>query len=80
MPPELVVEPVQQLGHLFIVQGRTEVGALLTINGAEVEVDGSGRFRRTVNVTQVGSSRLVICAMDSSGNKKQHVREVFVED
>ncbi len=36
-PPELTVEPARQLGSMFIVEGRTEVGATVTVNGEAVE-------------------------------------------
>ncbi len=78
--PMLIVEPEQQHGHVFIVEGLTDVGARVTVNGEPVELDGEGRFRRTVNVTTVGKSKLIILATDSYGNTKRVSREVLVEE
>ncbi len=78
-PPELDVIPPQQLGHLFIVRGRTEVGATVTINGEFVELDGEGRFSKTVELAQDGWSDLVIAAVDPSGNRTERRERVFVE-
>jgi hypothetical protein len=78
--PELEVELVQQLGHLFIVEGRTEAGASVTVNGEAVETDGDGRFRKTVEVTRAGWNDLVISAVDPSGNPTERRKKVFVED
>jgi hypothetical protein len=78
-PPKLEVIPPQQLGHLFIVRGRTEVGATVTINGEDVELDGEGQFSKTVELAKDGWNDLVIAAVDPSGNRTERRERVFVE-
>jgi hypothetical protein len=78
-PPTLKVDEIQQLGHLFIVEGETEVGATVTINGENVEVDASGRFRKTVEATHSGMNEIRIVAVDPSGNETPHTQQVHVE-
>jgi hypothetical protein len=78
-PPELNVTPPQQLGHLFIVRGRTEVGAAVTINGEYVELDGEGNFSKTVELARDGWNDLIIAAVDPSGNRTERRERVFVE-
>jgi len=78
-PPELSVEPARQMGHLFIVEGQTEVGAVVTVNGEAVEVDGTGHFQKAVEVTVEGWNELVVAAVDPSGNTKEHRQRVYVE-
>lgn len=78
-PPELEYAPPQQLGQMFIIEGRSEVGATVTINGEPVEQDGAGRFRKTVEVTQEGWNELVIAAVDPSGNRTEFKERVYVE-
>jgi hypothetical protein len=78
-PPSLDVLPPQQLGHLFIVRGRTEVGARVTINGEIVELDSDGNFSKTVELAKDGWNDLVIASVDPSGNRTERRERVFVE-
>jgi hypothetical protein len=79
-PPELVVLPAQQLGNMFIIEGRTEVGATVTINGELVKLDNEGHFRKTVEVLANGWHDLVVHAEDPSGNSVERTQRVYVED
>lgn len=78
-PPVLVVEPAQQLGSMFIVEGRTEVGSSVTVNGEPAEVDGNGHFRKMVEAGRSGWSELQVVAVDPSGNQAEDRQKVFVE-
>jgi hypothetical protein len=78
-PPPLDLQPVQQLGQVFIVEGQTEAGATVTIDGEEVGVDREGRFRKTVEANRVGWNELAIVASDPSGNRTEQRRRVYVE-
>ena len=79
-PPDLDISPVRQLGHLFIVEGRTEMGATVTINGTNVETDNQGRFRRAVEVHRTGWNDIVIRSTDPAGNKISRRERVFLEE
>jgi len=79
-PPRLYVASVRQLGHLFIVEGQTEIGATITINGAKVETDNQGRFRRAVEVHSFGWNEIVIRSTDPAGNQIDRRERVFLED
>lgn len=79
VPPELEISPPQQLGHMFIVEGFTEVGATVTINGEEVELSIDGRFRKAVEVYDDGWTDLVVVAIDPAGNRVERRERVFVE-
>lgn len=79
VPPELEVRPPQQLGNMFIVEGRTEVGATVTINGELVRLDSEGGFRKTVEVMRDGWNDLIIQAEDPSGNRTERRERVYVE-
>ena len=78
-PPELEVRPPQQLGNMFIIEGRTEVGATVTINGELVRLDSEGGFRKTVEVVNDGWNDLIIQAEDPSGNRTERRERVYVE-
>ena len=79
-PPELNINPPQQLGHMFIFEGSTEVSATITINGEKVELDADGHFRKTVEIFTVGRNDIIIVAVDPSGNRTERRERVFVED
>ncbi|MEN8165332.1 MAG: hypothetical protein ABFS37_14470, partial [Acidobacteriota bacterium] len=79
-PPDLDISPVRQLGHLFIVEGRTEIGATITINGTNVETDNQGRFRRAVEVHRTGWNDIVIRSTDPAGNQISRRERVFLEE
>ncbi len=78
-PPELDVNKPQQLGHMFIFEGATEVSATVTINGEKVELDADGRFRKTVEIFDEGWIDIEIVAVDPSGNRTERTERVFVE-
>ncbi len=79
VPPMLEVAPPQQLGHMFIVEGRTEADAVVDINGEGVATDGEGRFRKALELRSEGWNDLVISAVDPAGNRTEHRERVFVE-
>jgi hypothetical protein len=78
-PPELALQPAQQLGHMFIIEGTTETSATVTVNGEMVEMGVGGRFRKTVEMKDAGWNDIVIVATDPSGNRVERREPVFVE-
>ena len=79
-PPTLTIAPIRQLGHLFIIEGRTELGATITINDAKVETDNKGNFRRSVEVHRIGWNDIVIRSTDPAGNQISRRERVFLEE
>ena len=77
--PVLSLVPTQQLGAMFIIQGQTEVGASVTVNGERAVTDGDGRFRKTVEIPQEGWNNIEVVATDPAGNKTTRRERVFVE-
>jgi hypothetical protein len=78
-PPDLSLLPTQQLGAMFIVQGRTEAGANVTVNGEPATTDADGHFRKTVEIPNEGWNNLEVVATDPSGNETRRRERVFVE-
>lgn len=78
-PPSLEVSPPQQLGSMFIVEGRTEAGASVEINEERVATDGEGRFRKALELRAEGWNDLVITAVDPAGNRTERRERVYVE-
>jgi len=79
-PPVLTLSPVRQLGRLCIVEGKTEPGAKIQINGAWTETDSTGRFRKTVELRKAGWTDILILATDPSGNTTEKHQKVYLEE
>lgn len=78
-PPKLTVQHPTQMGNFFLLQGSTEPGCTVTINGESVEVKGDGSFKKAVAVAQEGWNTIVIRAVDPAGNVTEHRESVLVE-
>ena len=79
VPPDLSVLPPQQMGNLFLIFGKTERGAIVTVNADPADVATDGSFKKTVTIERDGYAMLVIKAVDASGNETIRRMRVFVE-
>ena len=79
VPPKLEVAKPTQMGNLILVQGVTEAGATVTVNGEPVEVAADGTFKKAIALHQTGENTLVIRATDPAGNTSEHRESVYVE-
>jgi hypothetical protein len=78
-PPDLSVLPPQQMGNIFLIFGKTETGAVVTVNAEPADVGADGSFKKTVTIERDGYAMLVIKAVDASGNETIRRMRVFVE-
>ncbi|MDQ5870628.1 MAG: FecR family protein [Acidobacteriota bacterium] len=78
-PPELSVLPPQQMGSLFLIFGKTERGAVVTVNTEPADVGNDGTFKKTVTIERDGYAVLVIKSVDAAGNETIRRMRVFVE-
>jgi hypothetical protein len=78
-PPPLSVSPPQQMGNLFLVFGKTDPSATVTVNGETADVDPDGSFRKTITIDRDGYAMLIVKAADPSGNETLKRIRVFVE-
>jgi hypothetical protein len=78
-PPELSVLPPQQMGNLFLIFGKTERGAVVTVNAEPADVGNDGTFKKTVTIERDGYALLVIKSVDAAGNETIRRMRVFVE-
>ncbi len=79
VPPELFVSPPQQMGNLFLIYGKTEPGAVVTVNAEPADVEPDGSFKKTITIERDGAAVLVVKAVDASGNETVRRVRVFVE-
>ena len=78
-PPELSVFTPQQMGNLFLIYGKTEPGAIVTVNAEPADVEPDGSFKKTITVERDGAAMLTIKSVDASGNETVKRVRVFVE-
>lgn len=78
-PPKLEVLRPTQMGNYVLVQGSTEPGATVTVNGESVEVLPDGQFKKTVMLTREGMNSIQVVATDPAGNRTERRETVFVE-
>lgn len=78
-PPQLTVSAPQQMGNLFLVFGKTDPGAVVTVNGEPADVAPDGSFKKTVTINREGYATLVVKAVDAAGNEILKQVKVFVE-
>jgi glucodextranase-like protein/FecR-like protein len=78
-PPPLEVVDFLPSGHLVIINGRTEPGAVLSIDGQKVDVYDDGAFTAVVRMKKDGQNQVDIVAQDPAGNTTRMRRSVYVE-
>jgi hypothetical protein len=78
-PPRLEVQKPTQMGNLFIVQGVTEPGSTVTVNGESVDVGADGTFKKALALNREGWNTILIKATDPSGNMAEDRKSVYVE-
>ena len=78
-PPALKVNQFLPSGHLVIINGRTEPGTLLTVEGHSIDVYDDGTFNAVIRMKREGKNDIEIIAQDSAGNETRLRRSVFVD-
>jgi len=78
-PPRLEVQRPTQIGNFFLVQGATEPGVAVSVNGEPVAVNSDGTFKKAVALNHEGWNTIVIRATDPSGNTAEDRKSVYVE-
>jgi glucodextranase-like protein len=79
VPPALEVMDFLPTGHLVIINGRTEPGATISVDGQKVDVYDDGVFTAVVRMKREGVNELEIVAQDSAGNETRLHKTVYVE-
>jgi len=78
-PPELVIDDAVGYGSIFIVEGRTEAGATVEVNGEPVQVNADGSFTKTTQLLGEGWSFIEVRARDTWGNTVDRRRRVYID-
>jgi cytoskeleton protein RodZ len=82
LPPKLVVsDPAQNITTslmMIVVEGTTDANASVTINDQDVQTDGQGQFRESIDL-RLGLNTLRISAIKKHSAARVVTRQVLVE-
>jgi hypothetical protein len=78
-PPAVEIRDFLVFAYQVIINGRTEPGAVVSIDGQKVDVYDDGTFTAVVKLRREGRNVLTIMAQDLSGNETQIKRTAYVE-
>ena len=79
VPPPLSLEQVRVFGTTAIVQGKTESGAMVTVNNKVIEVKADGSFSAIITLYQSGRNKIEVIARDSADNETVEERWVSIK-
>lgn len=79
-PPELDLDEIKTYGSIFMVNGRSEPGARVEVNGEQVKTNADGSFTKAVQLTKEGWNIIEIRARNAWGNETVRRHRVFVEN
>lgn len=80
-PPNLAIEPKKDLvtkDETILINGKTDSGVNLTVNGENVYVASGGIFKKEIKLAD-GVNMIEIAAVNGFGKTKKIIRKVFKE-
>jgi hypothetical protein len=78
-PPELDLGDIKTYGSISMVNGRTEPGARVEVNGEQVTLGADGSFTKAVQLSKEGWNIIEVRARNAWGNETVRRHRVFVE-
>ena len=78
-PPELDLGDIKTYGSISMVNGRTEPGARVEVNGEQVALGADGSFTKAVQLDKEGWNIIEVRARNAWGNETVRRHRVFVE-
>jgi len=78
-PPLLQLDRPQQMGNLFLIFGKTDPSASVSVAGQRADVEADGTFKTTVTVDKEGQSEILVKASDAAGRETVRRIRVYVE-
>ena len=79
-PPALDLDEIKTYGSIFMVNGHSEPGARVEVNGEQVKTNADGSFTKAVQLTKEGWNILEVRARNASGTETVRRHRVFVEN
>ncbi|MEE9219312.1 MAG: FecR domain-containing protein [Acidobacteriota bacterium] len=78
-PPPIEIKDFLVFSYQVIINGKTEPGAVVSIDGRRIDVYDDGNFTAVIKLKREGRNVLKIVAQDLSGNETQIRRTAYVE-
>jgi hypothetical protein len=78
-PPPIEIKDFLVFSYQVIINGKTEPGAVVSIDGRNIDVYDDGTFTAVIKLKREGKNVLKIVAQDLSGNEKKINRVAYVE-
>lgn len=78
-PPLLVIQDFILNGAIVILNGKTEAGTTVWVEGERIDVDEMGIFQAVVKLKNEGVNTVKVVAQDPAGNESRKSLEAFVE-
>ena len=78
-PPELDLGDIKTYGSISMVNGHTEPGARVEVNGEQVTLGADGSFTKAVQLNKEGWNIIEVRARNAWGNETVRRHRVFVE-
>jgi cbb3-type cytochrome oxidase subunit 3 len=79
-PPELDLGDIKTYGSISMVNGRSEPGARVEVNGEQVTLGADGSFTKAVQLNKEGWNIIEVRARNAWGNETVRRHRVFVEN
>ena len=79
-PPLLVIQDFILNGFIVILNGKTESGATVWVEGERIDVDETGIFSAVVKLKSAGVNTVKVVAQDPVGNETKRSIEAYVEE
>lgn len=79
VPPPLAVQDFITNGPYVILNGKTEAGATVWVEGERIDVDDDGVFYAVVRLKREGANQVQLVAQDPAGNEARKSMEAYVE-
>jgi len=79
-PPSLEILATNRYGSIFIVEGRTDPGAIVEVDGEPVSVNAAGSFSKTTQLVGEGWSFIVVRSRDAWGSVTEKRLRVYLEN
>lgn len=80
IPPFLDVKADMPLGNQCIINGKTEPGCTVIIEGETITPNADGNFTTTVSLKLVGENIVSVQAVDPAGNETTKKLRIFVRE
>jgi hypothetical protein len=78
-PPAVTLDKPYQMSNIFIITGRTDPSASVSVQGQRADVEPNGTFKATITIDREGFTDIIVKASDAAGRETVKKIPVKVE-